>query len=111
MTLDLPERTVYGHLYYHDTTAAWFENGHHVISYIAGDELRESWAKRSDVDFDTTFNEKYSLESILIRYMASKGLKKDRDGMLLMTDHDIQNVEKGVPTILKIGRASCRERE
>lgn len=97
---DLPERTVYGHLYYHDTTAAWFENGHHVISYIAGDELRESWAKRSDVDFDTTFNEKYSLESILIRYMASKGLKKDRDGMLLMTDHDIQNVEKGVPTIL-----------
>lgn len=96
----LPEKTKDGKMYYHDTTSLWFENGHHIKSYIARAELREAWNKRSSIPYRTELDCGYRLQYILIRYMASKGLTKDKDGMLEMSDKDIRNVENCISSIV-----------
>lgn len=97
---DLPNETINGDTYYHDTTALWFENGHHIMSYIAGNELINAWGERSTFDLQTEVEKGYTLNNVLIRYMTSKGLTKDREGMLQMTDQDIKNVENGIPSVI-----------
>jgi hypothetical protein len=96
---NLPERSEHGGLYYHDTTVLWFENGHHIMSNISGDELKELWGTRSTVDFYAELEGGYQLKNILLRYMTSKGLTKDKMGMLQMTDQDIKNVENGLSSV------------
>jgi len=98
---NLPIKSKHGEIYYHDTLSLWYENGTHIRSYIAENELVEAWDERSSVGFYTVFEDGYELRSILIRYMASKGLTKDKEGMKKMSDDDIANVEKGTSTILK----------
>jgi|SRR5690554_24861 len=97
---DLPNNTINGDTYYHDTTALWFENGHHIMSYIAGNELISAWGERSNLDLQTEVEKGYTLKDVLIRYMTSKGLTKDKEGMLQMTDQDIKNVENGIPSVI-----------
>ena len=92
---ELPEKTPRGNEYIHDTTFVWYENGNHVMSYISTDELEQEWNKRSDIDYSGTDQNGHKIQSTLVRYMASKGLKKDKDGMQNMTREDIENVEKG----------------
>lgn len=96
---DLPEKTLFGELYYHDTTSLRFDNGHHIMSYISEKELAAEWNKRSNIDLDTKTKDGYLLKMILIRYMSSKGLTKDKEGMSLMTEQDIKNVESGIPSV------------
>jgi len=40
------------------------------------------------------------LKGTLIRYMASKGLHKDREGVAALSNDDVRAIERGVPTIL-----------
>ncbi|PWH85581.1 O-antigen ligase family protein [Brumimicrobium oceani] len=96
---NLPTHSKNGEKYYNDTNSLWFENGHHILSQIAGDELKKAWNERSDVDYTTELASGYELNQILIRYMASKGLTKDKEGMLLMSAEDIENVENGMVNI------------
>ena len=96
----LPERTVDDGLYYHDTTELWFENGHHIMSYICGDELMSSWNKRSEIDYNSKLESGYQLKNVLTRYLASKGLTKDNKGMREMSDQDILNVENGIHSVI-----------
>lgn len=98
---NLPIKSKYGEVYFHDTLNFWYENGNHIRSYIAKKELEASWNERSSMDYNTVFDDGYPLRNILIRYMASKGLTKDREGMEQMEDKDIINVEKELSSILK----------
>lgn len=97
---NLPKKTIYGENYYHDTTSLWFENGHHILSFIAENELRDTWNERSSVSFSQKLDCGYPLSSILIRYMASKGITKDKEGMNKMNSNDIRNVENCVSSIV-----------
>lgn len=89
-----------GEMYHNDTTSLWLENGHLVLSQIAPIELERAWNERSNIKFFDQLENGYLVRDILIRYMASKGLTKDQEGMLQMSDWDIKNVEKGTATIL-----------
>lgn len=97
---NLPEKSKHGEVYHHDTLSFWYENENHILSYIAENELKDAWNQRSSINFDTLIENSYPLRSILIRYMASKGLTKDKEGMKQMSDEDITNVENGVSSIL-----------
>ena len=92
----LDQYTSKGNQYYHDTVFHGIEGGKYIGLYINYDELREEWNKRSKIDFDGQVNGNYSLKETLIRYMASKDLRKDAEGMSAMTKHDIKMVEKGI---------------
>lgn len=108
---ELPEKTSLGNPYLHDTSFVWYENGNHVMSFIAEKELKKSWNSRSNIDYDTLDQKGHELKSTLIRYMASKGLTKDFDGMEKMTDQDIRNVEVGYTNINQLSHSPLQRIE
>lgn len=89
------ERTAGGEYYQHDFHNPQQENGHHVWVYVAMDELKRGWARRSDRTVDALDDKGHFVWSTLVRYMASKGLRKDSVGLLALTDADIRAVERG----------------
>jgi hypothetical protein len=92
----LDQFTSRGNAYLHDTVFHGIEDGKYIGLYINYEELREEWNKRSKLDYDGQVNGNYSLQETLIRYMTSKNLRKDGDGVQAMTDYDIKMVEKGI---------------
>lgn len=92
---NLPYKTTYGAFYQHEPSEVLRENGNLVYMFIAQDELREAWNKRSTICFDSLDRNNEPLKHTLYRFMASKGLTKDRDGLAALSDEDIEAVEDG----------------
>ncbi|MBN2635374.1 MAG: O-antigen ligase family protein [Prolixibacteraceae bacterium] len=89
------QRTPSGNLYSHDLKNIIRENGTLVYTFICEPELEKEWNKRSKINYSDSING-FPLNSTLIRYMASKGLKKDSVGISFLTDDDIRLIEQGV---------------
>lgn len=92
----LERYTAQGNWYHHDTDNRMIENGHYVYLYISDKELREEWNKLSNYDFDSLDDRGQPLKYTLIRYLTSKGLRKDAEGMKQLSVTDIRNVEAGL---------------
>ncbi|WP_321372209.1 O-antigen ligase family protein [uncultured Draconibacterium sp.] len=88
--------TASGNKYTFNFNSSEKENGNWVYSYVCMTELRTEWNKRSEHDFDTRDNNGYYYKSTLIRYLTSKGLKKDSVGVSKLTERDIQAIEQGI---------------
>lgn len=95
----LEEFTELGNKYYHDTTIYITENGNHVMTYIQEDELRTEWNKKSTFPYDSLDLKGQQIFGTLIRYMTSKGLRKDHAGFQQLTKQDFRNIEMGIPSI------------
>ncbi len=92
----LDKFTSHGHSYYHDTVNFKSNNGRWIGLYICDQELRQAWAQRSKIPIDG-YNQKNQLNRYtLIKYLASKDLRKDAEGISLLSESDIQNIEQGV---------------
>ncbi len=85
-----------GNNYWHDTTNKQTENGNYVWIYIATNEMRDAWNKRSDFDFDGKDKKSQDLKFTLIRFLTSKGYRKDTIGVSKLTDEEVRLVENGV---------------
>ena len=96
----MQEKTRLGNPYTHHTDNQLRENGHLVYYFIAEDELRDAWNERSTLEYSGEDKTGQALKSTLFRYMASLGLKKDREGISVLDDHDIEAIERGVPNYL-----------
>lgn len=92
--------TVNGNPYLHNTKELRYENGNAVWNYYCVEEMKTSWNKRSQIDFLGNDERGNMLFQTLVRYMTSKGLRKDSLGMLAMSDEDIRAVEKGIPNYI-----------
>jgi len=99
-----------GNEYYHDTLSDDAENGHLVWLYISEDELREGWNRISSFDYDGKDKRGQDLKFTLIRYLSSKGLRKDQAGIDQLTKDDIVLVEKGLTNYLFQNRFSLYPR-
>lgn len=86
----LEQKTAQGNDYWHDTIHNPVEDGKYVGLYYCRKELQESWSQRSTLPLDVT------LEATLARYLTSKGLRKDAQGVMALTDDDIRNIEQGI---------------
>lgn len=87
----------YGGIYTHDLKNPMRENGYLVNIYICKSELDSTWSVRSKIPLnDGRTRDGGYIYYVLLRYMASKGLHKDAEGMQQMTAQDIQNVEEGL---------------
>ena len=86
----LEQKTAQGNDYWHDTIHNPIEDGKYVGLYYCRKELQESWSQRSTLPLDIT------LEATLARYLTSKGLRKDAQGVMALTDDDIRNIEQGI---------------
>jgi hypothetical protein len=83
--------TKLGNEYTHDPESI-IENGSRIGLYICEKELVEYWGKRSAIPYD-------NIKDGLIRYLNSKGARKDGAGVRSLTPKDIHNVEVGFANI------------
>lgn len=92
----LEKKTAQGNYYWHDTICFPVEDGKYVGLYFNRNELREAWLMRSNMPFEGTTTNGENLETTLARYLTSKDLRKDAEGVMALTDEDIRNIEQGV---------------
>jgi O-antigen ligase len=92
----LESKTASGNTYVHDLQSTYIENGHYVWLYVCEDELRAGWNARSSYIYDGRDRKGQDIKFTLIRYLSSKGLRKDRDGIKALNDEDIRLVESGI---------------
>jgi len=85
-----------GNPYYFDFSSFEKENGFWVKAYISEIELRKEWNKKSQMKFDSLDTHGYSFGSTLIRYLTSKGLRKDSTGVSQLNDCDVRAIENGI---------------
>lgn len=96
----LESTTAGGEEYIHHAEYPFIEDGHYVMTHIAWGELYDAWYTRSLIHPDSLDGRRHILKGTLIRYMASKGLHKDREGVAALTAEDVKAIERGVPTVL-----------
>jgi hypothetical protein len=96
----LDKATDRGNPYWHDFSNEQIENGYYVWLYINFDEMREEWNKRSTYDFDGLDERGQELRYTLIRFLTSKGLRKDAEGVKKLTNDEIRLVEEGEASIV-----------
>jgi hypothetical protein len=92
----LEKKTAQGNYYWHDTVCFPVEDGKYVGLYFNRNELREAWSMRSNMPFEGKTTNGENLETTLARYLTSKDLRKDAEGVMDLTDEDIHNIEQGV---------------
>ncbi len=106
----LEKFTSRGNRYSHDSLSNEMENGHYVWRYINEWEMEEAWNKRSRLKYDGNNNKGEYLKYPLIRFLTSKGLYKDADGVNKLTDAEIRSIEDGAVNINCQNQYSLRTR-
>ncbi|MBK9177717.1 MAG: O-antigen ligase family protein [Flavobacteriales bacterium] len=104
------ERTAGGEPYHHDTINTQTENGTHVWTYIAWNELRRAWLLRSTRSLDDVDDRGHPLWATTVRYLASKGMRKDSAAVMKLSDGEVRAIESGIPNVLHGQRGPIRER-
>jgi hypothetical protein len=97
----LPKLTKHKNPYTHNLENKTFENGKPVLAFVCEEELRSAWNKRSKMPYDSSDYKNQPLRFTLMRYMTSKGLRKDHEGMKALNQKDIQLIENGQCNILE----------
>jgi hypothetical protein len=92
----LEKFTARGEPYEHELTDKEVENGRYVRIYIAREELKQAWNDRSILDFDSLDKRGHLLEYTVYRYLTSKGLRKDAEGLSSLNPGEIADIENGV---------------
>ncbi len=98
----LEKTTRLGNPYWHNTDDPQVENGHYVWLYVATDELREAWNRRSAYEFDGKDQAGQEIRYTLIRFLTSKGYRKDADGVARLTDAEVNLVEGGTASAVYV---------
>ncbi len=96
----LPKETLNGNPYIHDTLNRQFENGIPVWVNICYPELIKGW-ESATTRYPKAINKNYSeVELTLIRYLTSKGLRKDSVGFSKLDSVDIRLINCNVSSII-----------
>lgn len=92
---NLDKRTANSNLYYNKCKNKTLENGHYVFVYISNKELKQQWNKISNYKYMGLDKKGQKIKYTLIRYLTSKGYRKDAEGVKKLTKEDIEMIEKG----------------
>ncbi len=74
----------------------------YVWLYVATDELREAWNARSRYEFEGKDKAGQEIRYTLIRFLTSKGYRKDAEGVSKLTDQEVAMVEDGIASIVYV---------
>ncbi|MDD3740204.1 MAG: O-antigen ligase family protein [Bacteroidales bacterium] len=92
---NFPLFTKNGNAYYHDKESGILENGNLVYVDICEKEMNSVWSTRSQLSLSGNDEKGQVLKHTLIRYLTSKGLRKDAEGIEALSDEDIKHIENG----------------
>ncbi len=85
-----------GNKYQNNFAASQKENGHFVYIYLCEKELKEEWNKRSNIKYGSLDKKNQKIKYTLIRYLTSKNLRKDKEGIQKLSEQDVENIENGM---------------
>ncbi len=89
----LPDKTINGNSYEHDTLSKLTECGHYVDLYVCRKEMEQEWNKKSKLLFSGKDLKGQSLEATLKRYLSSRNLTKDSAGISELSNEEIKHIE------------------
>jgi len=92
---DLDQYTKAGNPYKHDTENREVENGHYVWIHVCDKELEQEWNSVSELEYRGETSTGNSLRTTLIRFLASKDLRKDAAGFGQLSEAEIRAIENG----------------
>jgi hypothetical protein len=106
----LEKTTSRGNPYINNIYATQTENGNYIWIYIQWDELRAAWNKRSRIPFDSLNLKSEPVAYTAVRYLTSKGWRKDADGVEKLKPDEIRAIEQGVANHIFLKEFSIRGR-
>ena len=92
----LDKYTAQGNPYTHDLRSDMFAEGKAIFVYVCEKELRSAWNSRSEVKYDSLDLKGYPIKFTLMRYLTSRDLRKDAEGVSHLSNNDIHDIEKGI---------------
>jgi len=102
--LPLMDVTAEGNNYYHYDTLQ-IENGNYLYANISENEMVDAWNERSTNKIDFDPEKSNTLVDRLVRYLTSKGLAKDKEGVESLSDSDVENIEAGFPAVAYVQKS------
>jgi len=101
---DLDSLTYEGNPYIHYPENRETENGHFVWINVCPPELEREWDKVSEYDYMGEASNGGLIRFTLIRYLTSKGLRKDAAGVRQLDSVDIRAIERGIANHIYLNR-------
>lgn len=95
----LDSYTIKGEAYIHDTINFGIEDGNFIGLYLAENEMKVAWNHRSNIKYDSKDLKSQPIRKTIIRFLNSKGLRKDGDAISRLTNQEIRYIELGVANI------------
>ncbi len=79
-------------------SAGMVENGNYVFRNIQLEDLKSTWNARVPED-SFSYDRAYNLHryAVLLRYLSSANLTKDKEGVKKLSEKDIQNIKSNIP--------------
>ena len=99
ISIDMNARTEHGNAYTFNLENPETENGFPVYVYMCEDELRRSWNQKSQIGYDSVDIKQQPLKYTLMRFLASKGLRKDSAALAQLTEAEIHAIELGITNV------------
>lgn len=76
-----------------------YENGNPIWLYVSEMELKKEWNKRSRFNYEGADERGQLLRTTLIRFLTSKGLRKDSSGVSTLSESEIRSIEIGIANV------------
>ncbi len=99
----LPKMTKQGNPYNHNLSYVDSETHEPILIYVNEDEMREEWEKRSELPYDGITVRGNLVSHTLMRYLSTKRLPRDAEGVSKLSANDIRNIELGRPSVHHTG--------
>ncbi|NUM49942.1 MAG: O-antigen ligase family protein [Flavobacteriales bacterium] len=106
-------RTKGGEAYYQDLTGHHknaIENGYLIYRNIAWKELEESWNNRSQIKYNELDLSNQQIKNTLLRFLTSKGLNKDAEGVASLSNGEIKAIENGMANVNYMHQSAIKTR-
>jgi hypothetical protein len=97
-----------GSYYINDTIHFGIENGQYIGLYLARSEMREAWNRRSIYKYDGNDKRGQQISSTIIRFLNSKGYRKDKEGIMRLTNDEVHYIENGIANAEYLKKISIR---
>ena len=106
----LEKTTSRGNPYINNIYATQTENGNYLWIYMQWDEIRSAWNKRSHIPFDSLNRKSGPIAYTVIRYLTSKGWRKDADAVEKLKPDEIKAIENGIANYIFLKEFGIRGR-
>lgn len=103
-------RTKKGNVYGHNINNKQTENGHYVWMYFCMKELETAWNRRSEIKFSEKDLKGNDIRFTLMRFLTSKGLRKDEEGVKSLSDEEVRSIDRGAANVNYQNISSLRGR-